>query len=122
MSHAVVIPDELYYAIADYAARRGESAEEVILAWARSLREQEEQAPEEDGTVQLRVPHFPTIASLAGIAGSLNRPIPWGEMRQVAREDHVAAKFGPSPDASGATRRAKQASTTSLEGTPDQHP
>jgi hypothetical protein len=54
MSHAVMIPDDLYRVIEAYAAGRGESAEAVILAWARGLGEQHEQrgqAPvEEDDT------------------------------------------------------------------------
>lgn len=37
MSHTIMIPDELYRAIEAYAARRGESAEAAILAWAQSL-------------------------------------------------------------------------------------
>lgn len=37
MSHTITIPDELYHAIEEYAARRGETAESAILAWAESL-------------------------------------------------------------------------------------
>ena len=37
MSHAVMIPDELYRAIEEYAARRGETAEAAIRTWAESL-------------------------------------------------------------------------------------
>lgn len=48
----------------------------------------------EDGIVQVRPVAYPTIASLAGAAGSLPRPMPWKEMLEIAREDHLAAKFG----------------------------
>lgn len=39
MSHAIIIPDELYRTIEEYAARRGESAEAAVLAWAASLKQ-----------------------------------------------------------------------------------
>jgi AbrB family looped-hinge helix DNA binding protein len=42
-----------------------------------------------DDTVTLQVPRFPTIASLAGIAGTLARPRSWAAMRQIARDDAV---------------------------------
>ena len=44
------------------------------------------------GQVRLAAPHFPTIASLAGAAGSLPKPLPWAEVRRIAREDRLAAK------------------------------
>jgi hypothetical protein len=46
MSHAVLIPDELYRTIEEYAARRGESVEAAILAWAASLKQRSEAASE----------------------------------------------------------------------------
>ena len=47
------------------------------------------------GTVRLvGVPHYPTIASLVGAAGSLHRPASWQEMRDIAWEDYLEAKFG----------------------------
>ncbi|HEV7127179.1 MAG TPA: type II toxin-antitoxin system PrlF family antitoxin [Ktedonobacterales bacterium] len=52
---------------------------------------------EDDGTVTLRVPQYPTVASLAGAAGSLERKVTWAEMREIAREDHLAAKYAPKP-------------------------
>ena len=48
---------------------------------------------QDDGSVQLRVPRFPSVASLAGIAGTLEHPLSWEEMRAIAREDHMASKF-----------------------------
>ena len=38
MSHALQIPDEVYQAIKEYAATRGQTPEEAVAAWATSLR------------------------------------------------------------------------------------
>jgi antitoxin PrlF len=48
---------------------------------------------DDDGGVRLAVPHYATVASLRGAAGSLARPVPWPEMRDAAREERLAAKF-----------------------------
>jgi AbrB family looped-hinge helix DNA binding protein len=48
---------------------------------------------EEEGGVRLKVPHYPDVASLRGAAGSLRKPLPWEEMRAIAREDHLAEKY-----------------------------
>src|SRR5947208_15180430 len=42
-----------------------------------------------EGTVQLRVPRYPTIASLRGAAGSLNEPLSWQQMQKIAHEDRL---------------------------------
>jgi hypothetical protein len=34
-----------------------------------------------------------TIASLAGPAGTLDRPLSWAEMREIAREERLAEKY-----------------------------
>lgn len=47
---------------------------------------------ESDGTVKLTIPQYPTVASLAGAAGSLPKPLPWDEMRDIAREDRMRNK------------------------------
>jgi AbrB family looped-hinge helix DNA binding protein len=47
---------------------------------------------DDDGTVTLQHPQFPTIASLAGFAGKLPRPMTWEHMREIAREDRQIAK------------------------------
>ncbi len=73
MSHAVVIPDDLYRAIEDYAARRGESAEETILAWARSLLEQAEQASAEEDEASVYDPADDPLAAFLG-QGVLTSP------------------------------------------------
>src|SRR5712691_13293714 len=41
----------------------------------------------DDGTVRLRVMHYPTVASLQGAAGSLKKTLSWQEMQQIACED-----------------------------------
>jgi hypothetical protein len=73
MSHAVLIPDELYRMIEEYAARRGESAEAAILAWAESLREQQseataETAPTEAASDRINDPEHDPWAGFRGIA------------------------------------------------------
>lgn len=45
---------------------------------------------QESKTVQLQVPRYPTIASLAGAAGTLKHPVPWKEMLETARADALA--------------------------------
>jgi AbrB family looped-hinge helix DNA binding protein len=46
-----------------------------------------------EGTVRLKVPHYPDIASLRGAAGSLNRPLTWQQMQEIAQEDRLKAKY-----------------------------
>ena len=42
---------------------------------------------DDDGSVRIKIPRYPTISSLRGAAGSLKRPLSWQQMRQVAYED-----------------------------------
>jgi antitoxin PrlF len=49
---------------------------------------------DEDGTVTLRPLTYPTIASLAGAAGKLDKPMSWDEMRRIAYEDRLVEKYG----------------------------
>jgi antitoxin PrlF len=44
----------------------------------------------DDGSVSLEVPTYGSVASLAGAAGKLAKPRSWEEMREIAREDHLA--------------------------------
>ncbi len=44
---------------------------------------------DEAGTVALKTTKYPTVASLRGAAGKLKAPLPWEEMRLIAREDHL---------------------------------
>lgn len=52
---------------------------------------------EDDGSVRLQVPQYPTVSSLAGAAGSLERSLSWEEMREIAREDRLAAQYENMP-------------------------
>jgi antitoxin PrlF len=45
-----------------------------------------------EGRVQLRVPRYPDVASLSGAAGSLDKPLSWQQMREIAYEDRFKAK------------------------------
>lgn len=42
----------------------------------------------------LETEKYPTVASLAGAAGSLPTSAHWDEIRESARDEHIAAKFG----------------------------
>jgi AbrB family looped-hinge helix DNA binding protein len=42
---------------------------------------------DDDGSVKLMAPRFPTIASLVGAAGKLSKPMAWEEMRDIAHAD-----------------------------------
>ena len=45
---------------------------------------------EDDGTVHLDAPRFPEVRSLAGVAGSLKKPLPWKQVLATAYEDRFA--------------------------------
>jgi AbrB family looped-hinge helix DNA binding protein len=49
---------------------------------------------EDDGTVHVSAPKYPNIASLRGAAGKLPQPLSWPEMRDIAREERLANKYG----------------------------
>jgi antitoxin PrlF len=44
---------------------------------------------DEEGDVHLKTPHYPTVASLRGAAGSLPHPMSWEDIEQVVEEDRV---------------------------------
>jgi antitoxin PrlF len=46
-----------------------------------------------EGVVRIRVIRYPDIASLRGAAGSLNKPLSWQEMQEIAYEDRLKAKY-----------------------------
>ena len=48
---------------------------------------------DDQGTVRLRVPRYPTVASLSGAAGRLKKPLSWQEIQQIAFEDRIKAKY-----------------------------
>lgn len=71
MSHIITIPDELYRAIEEYAARRGETAEAAVLAWAEQLAQSPASAtPTEVSDASGRVddPRFDPWAGFRGVA------------------------------------------------------
>lgn len=45
-----------------------------------------------EGVVRIKVSRYPTIASLRGTVGSLNRELSWQQMREIAYEDRLKAK------------------------------
>jgi hypothetical protein len=49
----------------------------------------------QDEPATRQVPHYPTLESLAGAAGTLPEPRPWKEVLEQAREEHLARKFPP---------------------------
>jgi AbrB family looped-hinge helix DNA binding protein len=46
---------------------------------------------EDDGTVRLQAPRYPSVAALRGAAGTLTRRLTWQQMREISRDDHLAA-------------------------------
>lgn len=50
---------------------------------------------EDEGKIELRVPTYPTVASLRGAAGSLAKPRGWDEIRAIVREDQAKAAHTP---------------------------
>ncbi len=48
---------------------------------------------EDSGKVTVKVPKYPTVASMAGAAGKLERPIDIDKMLEVAREDALEEDF-----------------------------
>jgi AbrB family looped-hinge helix DNA binding protein len=53
---------------------------------------------EQEQTVRLRVPRYPTIASVVGAAGALKQKISWKEMLDLARTDALVTKSNPKGD------------------------
>ena len=47
---------------------------------------------EDEGTVRLKVPRYPTVASIRGAAGSLGKKLSWQEMKEIAHEERVQRK------------------------------
>ena len=48
---------------------------------------------EPEGGVRLKIPDYPTIESLAGIAGKLPRPMSWNEVVETARDEYIEQKL-----------------------------
>jgi AbrB family looped-hinge helix DNA binding protein len=45
----------------------------------------------DDGTIALKAPNYPDVASLAGAAGTLAEQLSWEQTREIAREDRFDA-------------------------------
>lgn len=50
---------------------------------------------EDDGSVRVASPRYRNIASLRGVAGTLERPLTWEEMIETAREDRAGLFSDP---------------------------
>ena len=48
---------------------------------------------DDEGVVRLRVLRYPTIASLKGAAGRLDKPLSWQEIQKIAHEDRFNTKY-----------------------------
>jgi AbrB family looped-hinge helix DNA binding protein len=46
-----------------------------------------------DGSVEIKVPRYSTVDSLAGAAGTLSKPLSWHEIREIAREERLVKKY-----------------------------
>lgn len=46
------------------------------------------------GLVQVTPAKYPDIKSLSGGAGKLKKPLPWKQVRNIAREDYLKEKHG----------------------------
>ncbi|MGI8550239.1 MAG: AbrB/MazE/SpoVT family DNA-binding domain-containing protein [Dehalococcoidia bacterium] len=44
---------------------------------------------DDQGSVRLTVPHYSSVASIRGAAGSLPAPLSWDEMRRTASADRL---------------------------------
>ncbi|HEX5502259.1 MAG TPA: AbrB/MazE/SpoVT family DNA-binding domain-containing protein [Thermomicrobiales bacterium] len=44
----------------------------------------------DDGTLELTKPTYAGVDDIVGVAGSLDEPRPWHEVREIAREERAA--------------------------------
>jgi AbrB family looped-hinge helix DNA binding protein len=51
---------------------------------------------EDEGKVELKLPTYPTVASLAGAAGTLPQPLSMERMLEIAREDELEHEYRSS--------------------------
>jgi antitoxin PrlF len=47
---------------------------------------------EDDGSIEVKAPKYPDVASLAGAAGALDQPLSWAQVNEIGREDRFEAK------------------------------
>lgn len=55
----------------------------------------------DDGRIEVKVPTYPDVASLAGATGMLEQPLNWDQMREMAREDRSRQRAADITGASG---------------------
>lgn len=48
---------------------------------------------DDEGNVWLKVLRYPDVDSVAGVAGNLNMPLSWKEMRKIAYEDRFSSSY-----------------------------
>lgn len=49
------------------------------------------------GTVELKTPKYPTLASLAGAAGKLKKPLSWKKIEEIIRDERARAYARKNP-------------------------
>jgi antitoxin PrlF len=49
------------------------------------------------GTVEVKTPKYPTLASLQGAAGKLKKPLSWKEIEAIVRDDRAEAYRRKNP-------------------------
>jgi antitoxin PrlF len=49
------------------------------------------------GTVEVKTPKYPTMASLAGAAGKLKKPRSWNEIEEIIRDERAEAYTRKNP-------------------------
>lgn len=52
---------------------------------------------EEEGAVRLSTLRYADIASLRGAAGSLEEPVSWQQVKDIARDDHLTLEQRAEP-------------------------
>lgn len=72
MSHTIALPDDTYQAIADYAARQGQSPEAIIQEWAASLRQQLVEQPTLPDEQRIDDPRFDPWAGFRNATTALS--------------------------------------------------
>lgn len=71
MSHALNVPDELYSKFAEYAAERGQTADELLLAYMRGLVEISQSGRASEAIVITEDPLAPFIGAFTFGVGDL---------------------------------------------------
>ena len=73
MSHVLNVPDDLYSKFAEYAARYGQTVDELLLAYMRGLVEISQSGRASETTVSAEDPLAPFISAFTFGVGDLSR-------------------------------------------------